>query len=800
MTEPEKIEQIEQALAALEKEVSSLKGQLAELRQNRSPAPVPVQTDILSAPAQRQAAPGEAPDRAGAPAPSATVSSASSVNLHRTTQTTTASSAAMHPDTKINTPASGAKSAGQTVAKPASSSRFEENLGGKVMGIVAAVLVFVGLFLFGSILYEQLGDTARIVLLFLISFVILGAGLFLERRKQSWFTTSLIGCGFGAVYISLFITTLYYGRLTTETLYVLLVFWLTGVGLYVFYRKSYIAALLGQAGITFSVLFGSFGADTRELFNFLCIYSATISLLYLWTVLWRFLPAAKAKPYPWIHLVAAALNVLQLLCLSSSYHRLFGAYGNIGKNWTAGIILCLYCLVLPVFFLLRQRLLAGLPLIPGVRHTRMLTKETFPLYKTGNAAAVIYALYQIVCCMVFHTVAVGLLEAEIPAALFCLTGIFLLWLFLEASGTAGTEGQGACIISAVAIVFLIQDLPRGLQYLIPAAFAGIAVSFGLLGTEYPVLYERDPATAKWSLVCKKQNGRWLERFTAVLCLPLLLLFYRSGDGWSGFWCLSLFGLLFFTACFCFLYKRGRTHRYAEAWKKELYLCFLFHSAWMTVTFCNLLPAELSELTRITATLTVLTLINSIAFYGRFRRLLASPGETGKSSTVLLRIIHSALWLWGLVLFRESADGNTPVLCVWLLLLTLFLCGSGMYEQYKNYREQKWLGVYFGLRITVYLLVVLTAFQGIEGYVISCALLLLAIAAVLAGFPLRLAPLRIYGLCLAMFAVIKLLMADLRHDNSMETVLCFLSAGVLCFAINFIYNHVKKRFERPDEQN
>lgn len=105
-------------------------------------------------------------------------------------------------------------------------------------------------------------------------------------------------------------------------------------------------------------------------------------------------------------------------------------------------------------------------------------------------------------------------------------------------------------------------------------------------------------------------------------------------------------------------------------------------------------------------------------------------------------------------------------------------------------------MYFGIRITVYLLVVLTAFQGIEGYVISCALLLLAIAAVLAGFPLRLAALRIYGLCLAMFAVIKLLMADLRHDNSMETVLCFLCAGILCFAINFIYNHVKKRFERP----
>ena len=93
-----------------------------------------------------------------------------------------------------------------------------------------------------------------------------------------------------------------------------------------------------------------------------------------------------------------------------------------------------------------------------------------------------------------------------------------------------------------------------------------------------------------------------------------------------------------------------------------------------------------------------------------------------------------------------------------------------------------------------LIAVMAAFDGIEGYVISCLLLVLAILFVLAGFPLRLAPLRIYGLCLAMFAVIKLLMIDVEHDNSMETVLCFLGAGILCFAINFIYNHVKKRFK------
>lgn len=815
MTEPEKIDQIEQALERLEQEVRGLKSQLAELRQVSvsdavfpalPPVTGPLQNAAQTAPDKSSPGTGTftaiSPDTtaqtAGTPAHAASVTKVP----HTAADTAPRTAPANATGTAFQTASAataGIPDSGQAAKKGTPSSRFEENFGGKVMGIVAAVLVFVGLFLFGSILYERLGDTARITLLFLISFLLLGAGLFLERRKQSWFTTSLIGCGFGAVYISLFITTLYYGRLTTETLYVLLIFWLTGVGLYVFRRQSYVAALLGQAGITFSVIFGSFGADTKGLFNFLCIYSVLLSQLYLWVVLWRFLPAPKEKPYLWIHLTAAVLNVVQLLCLTSAYDSLFGRYGSIGgRNWPAGSLLCLYCLILPVFFLLRHRLLAKIPLLPWVRHTRALTKENFALYKTGSAAAVVYALYQIICCTVFRKVIGGLFEAEVPFTLFLLLGILLLWLLSECFGTVGTEGQGACIVTAAAVLLLIGELPDGLRQLAPTLFAVITAAFGIFGTEYPVLYERDSVTARWSRVCRKHNGRWMEKFTSVLYLPLLLFSYDTKNGRGLFWFISLFCILFLTACFCFLYKKGRRHRFSDAWKKELYLSALLHSGWMAATLSSFAPA-LSQTAEMTITLTVLTLINSAAFYGSFRRLLNAPEETDKWAAVLVRGVHTSLWVWGLALFRSIANQQKPFLCVWLLLLTLYLCGSGMYEQYKKYRNQKGLGVYFGIRVTVYLLVVLTSFSGIEGYVISCVLLLLAILAVLTGFPLRLAPLRIYGLCLAMFAVIKLLMADLQHDNSMETVLCFLGAGFLCFAINFIYSHVKKVFERFSEE-
>ncbi len=676
--------------------------------------------------------------------------------------------------------------------KKTAAAGFEEKIGGRIMGIVAAVLVFVGLLLFGTALYERLGDTARMGLLFTVSFLLLGAGLWFGRRRQSWFTVSLTGCGFGAVYISLFITALYFRQMNAEMLYLLLFLWLAGVGLYVFWRRSYTVALLGQAGTAFSVIFGSFWVETTGLYNFLCVYFFLISQLYLWVVLWRFLPAEKEKPYPWIHSTAAGLNVLQLLFLTYAYNTLFGRFGELGgKNWFGGVLLCLYCFLLPVFFLLRQRLLAGVMPYPR-RRERRLAADTLPFYRAAGAAAVFYGIYQLLCCIVFYTVATGLFAGDSVRCLWLLAGLSAVWLLCECFGFAGTEGGGACVVTLCAVLFATGELSWGLRYLVPAVFAVITACFGLFGKEYPVMLRRDEVTGKWTYVCREYRGRWLEKFAAVLYLPLLDWQYSIGDGWGRFWFAVVFGVLVLTGCMVFLYRKGERHRFADAWKKELYLCGLFQLFWMTSVLCESVEGLL-WLEEQTVLLTVLALGNGAAFYGGLCRRVERPGEKDRAALFLTRGIQSALWIWGMVLLRSVAGEEKPFLCVWLLLLTLYLCGSGMREQYQTYQEKKGLGVYFGVKATIYLLAALTAFEGIEGYVVSCALLLLAIAAVLAGFPLRLAPLRVYGLCLAMFAVVKLLMADLKHDNSMETVLCFLGAGVLCFGINFIYNHVKRRF-------
>ncbi len=688
------------------------------------------------------------------------------------------------------------KAAPSVAPKKKNSSSFEENVGGKVMGIVAALLVFIGLFLFGTLLYERLDDFARVASLYVVSFLLLGAGLFFERKHKSWFTTSLIGCGFGAVYISLFISSVYFELFSTEVLYLLLFFWLLGVGVYVFRRSSCVVALLGQTGIAFSVIFGGIFAETKGEFTFLCFFFVLLSLLYLWIVLGRFLPQAKEKAYPWIHLVAAGLNLIQLWSMALCYDSLFGKYGSIGgHNFTAGILLCFYCLLFPLFFLLRARILLGLPMVPRLSETRKITKETFPVYKTGWISILFFTLLQLVSWVVFSGIFGSLFESDIPHGLLLLTGLLLSFLVTELFGATGTEGRGSCIVTAVAVTFtlLAFDFPDFIHALITIVFWAVTSLAGMFFPECPVRSALNSATKKWEFICEQKDGRCFEKFTSCVYGFLLLFSYHRDNRPEMLWLSGIAGLLFFTGLFFFLYRKGRTQRFNDAWKNEIYLFALIHVFWIFGYATDL--SSMEPICGTVLTISVLVLCNSVAFYSGFCQKLAKPDKKDTGCFLIVRLVHTVLWIWNIALLHSSgALEDHPLLCAWLVLLTLFQCGSGMYEQYKAHRNHTGLGIYFGLRVTIYTIAVMTAFDSLEGYVISCVLLCLAILAVLSGFPLRLAPLRIYGLCLAMLAVIKLLMIDVEHDNSMETVLCFLGAGILCFAINFIYNYVKKRFK------
>ena len=169
-----------------------------------------------------------------------------------------------------------------TNVKPARDTEWLVGIRG--MGIVASILVFISFILFAMYLIPGLTDEIKMALMFIISGGLTAVGLFFWlRKKESLFFLSLGACGIGALYISLFVSNIYFGMIEQIPLYILLLIWAAGV-LYLSKIKPLLFEIIGLSGIIISVMLGTFSCvDDRDgiMLGVLAIYLAIGILAFM---------------------------------------------------------------------------------------------------------------------------------------------------------------------------------------------------------------------------------------------------------------------------------------------------------------------------------------------------------------------------------------------------------------------------------------------------------------------------------------------------------------------------------------
>jgi uncharacterized membrane protein len=100
-----------------------------------------------------------------------------------------------------------------TPVKKDSKGDVESWFGRNVIGIMASLLVFIGLVFLGVLAYEHITNTGKIIAMYVISSVILGLGIGLTIKKRNNFTLILMGCGCGSFFISILLTHIYFNRI-----------------------------------------------------------------------------------------------------------------------------------------------------------------------------------------------------------------------------------------------------------------------------------------------------------------------------------------------------------------------------------------------------------------------------------------------------------------------------------------------------------------------------------------------------------------------------------------------------------
>ena len=102
---------------------------------------------------------------------------------------------------------------------------FESWLGCKALGVIAAVLVLVGLGMLGAVLIPQLNDTLKASLVFAFAASLMSAGTILAYRKLNAFTTALLVCGAGALVIAVLLAHYHFAVIGNTLAFAMLAAW-----------------------------------------------------------------------------------------------------------------------------------------------------------------------------------------------------------------------------------------------------------------------------------------------------------------------------------------------------------------------------------------------------------------------------------------------------------------------------------------------------------------------------------------------------------------------------------------------
>ena len=156
-------------------------------------------------------------------------------------------------------------------------------LGGKLVGVLAALLVLAGLALLGAAFIPELPDVAKAALITLFALGLTAAGTLLVQRHRNVFTCALLACGMAAFFVAIVAAYAYFGLITHTAALVAAGAWMAVTAALLALTRSWALDLVmlvttGIAGV--SALEGTGGQPGfAAAFFLVAAYCAALSLL-----------------------------------------------------------------------------------------------------------------------------------------------------------------------------------------------------------------------------------------------------------------------------------------------------------------------------------------------------------------------------------------------------------------------------------------------------------------------------------------------------------------------------------------
>ncbi|MDR0444138.1 MAG: DUF2339 domain-containing protein [Treponema sp.] len=644
----------------------------------------------------------------------------------------------------------------------AKKNNFERFVGLNMLNVIGIFLLVVGAIAAMRYSYMRLSDLFKGVMIFVLGGIMLTAGEILNRKKPNIFSLGISAGGIAILYVAL--ATSYFALHILEMYPAIAVCILLTAGAFVLstrYNSQVIAsfALVGGYLPVFSI-----GSDDTIIYGAM-VYFAALNLLALiisWNKKWRVSP-----------FIGLVLNIAGTAYICLWFHEA----GNTAR-------MAITILYVAFAFLIYT----AIPVVSTWRTGSKFQKSDVVLLAINTlfSSLIMYGVFYRFELDDY----VGLLAAAFAVS------YFLLGRFIDRKFAADVRHTTALFyLTGLAFVVLI----------IPLQFGRAWLSLGWLA--------EGVLLAVYGILKNEKRFKLTGFIISALCLFAFVVFdCTQMDHFLFPWkylAITAGSLLILGA---YMYKKMTNGEFVSVFKY-----FALANLWLYVIYVigkagNILSGiyrsqpiwhinYLISAASITATFLIAYVIRRI-------KILSSTGI--KVFSIIMHII-GILWLFVInqtntpvasIYFRTTTPELGITLAGTLVLAVLgILSVLSLMDIMKVIVNDRKLGIeWFPLVISWYFIIILTQNLitqyrlSFSSMVISIIYVLTALAWIVFGFMRRYAFIRRFGLALAILAVIKLFLIDLRNLTQGYRIVSYFALGISLIAISFVYQYFSKRLE------
>lgn len=726
---------------------------------------------------------------------------------------------------------------------------LEANIGKNVMGILASLLIFIGIASFVVFVFQDMSEILKFALMHIFSFGLFGLGLWRVGKNKNGFSLSLSGCGIGAVFISILLSYFYFNFLTSQLLlFGLLVGWSAIVLLLSKRYESDIFVIISYIGFYIALLLGAWsdmvliGDPVNTIGLMLLLHSIFIYLIGsknipISEIFYKIFPfisllgsfilivnIGNADYYVWsaFQLESIVLIFAMLCQIGASLWYIKNLCDNdIKVNQVLLIFVLLGAIIVNTvgFGVLSSNYYKDVDLEP-LFHTVLETEEEknrqvmYLDYDNYDYELYDYYENQGIDIRYAHRNENGLFEIynDNAVSVFLLISaichlLFIEWLRLKEKYPVT---RNICLYGLVGLLAIVCSTNM---------FATICTLTGTTIIASLLLWygKDDKAVFKMSLItyfiglfvgCTEYNISFLDDFLWAYCIfAVLNLIYLVFAGLilKKHYRLSNKAWYYIVGIISILFLTNISADYISNTTSEMYRIFYENS--LTDKVFIQAPAEYYEQTwykfleydlALIINFVVLTVVGLFVKLSSFCQNWDNVNSLKKSENEKLDFVYNLnnglnciMLIMGISLIHNMEP--IGIIQFLIIMMSSLLCFIGSRELLS--RNSRILEYYVGIKATLFINLVMGAFIDSElGYIYSIVCLLIAVVSIIWGFREELKSFRLYGLILSLCSVLKLVMIDISYDNSLGRIFSFIASGLLCFLIVWIYNKMSEKLK------